>query len=415
MQIAILSHLFPVQSETFVRGHVLGMAGRGHRVHVVARELGGEGPWTGGDTPPDPVRVSYTGLPSFRGSGLVNHVRMILRHGPWVLPFSRRAPWPPRRMLEAVRYHAAALEDGPDVVHVHFGDLGARMAYLGRYLGVTFPDVVTWHGYDATALSSLRGSGMFRELFLSDCLHTVGSAFMGQRLLELGARPEATRVIPMGIDLECFEGPWERDPRMGSLQILSVGRLVEVKGHRYLLEAVGRLAAAGRRVEVCLVGDGPLRGALKTQAADLGIADRVTFTGGLDQDRVIEMMRSADVFALTGVVEASGRAEGQGLVYAEAQAMGLPVIASDVGGVRDSLVDGETGFLCPQRDAEAIAVRIAHFDDHREEIPRFGARGRAFVTSRFSREGMLDAFQGLYDRVVEARRAGMPLVPEKGA
>nr|WP_274600748.1 glycosyltransferase [Ectothiorhodospira mobilis] len=406
-----MSHLFPVQSETFVRAHVLGMAARGHGVHVVAREPGGDGiPEVKGER----MRVSYAGLPSFRGSGLLNPARMILRHGPWVLPFSRRAPWPTRRMLEAVRYHAAALEDGPDVVHVHFGDLGARMACLGRDRGIAFPDVVTWHGYEATALPSLRGPEMFRVLFQSDCLHTVGSAFMRQRLLELGARPEAIRVIPMGVDLQRFSGPREGASGAASLRILSVGRLVEVKGHRDLLEAIGRLAAAGRRVELGLVGDGPLRESLEAQAAALGITDRVTFVGGLDQDRVIEEMRSADVFALTGVVEASGRAEGQGLVYAEAQAMGLPVIASDVGGVRDSLLEGETGFLCPQRDVEAIAGRIAYFDDHREEILRFGARGRAFVASRFSIEAMLDAFQGLYDQVVAARRAGTPLVPGMG-
>ncbi|SFM23520.1 Glycosyltransferase involved in cell wall bisynthesis [Ectothiorhodospira mobilis] len=408
MQIAILAHLFPVQSETFVRAHALGMAARGHRVHVVARAPGGDGiPEVKGER----MRVSYAGLPSFRGSGLLNPTRMILRYGPWVLPFSRRAPWPPRRMLEAVRYHAAALEDGPDVVHVHFGDLGARMARLGRDRGIAFPDVVTWHGYEATALPSLRGPEMFRALFQSDCLHTVGSAFMRQRLLELGARPEAIRVIPMGVDLQRFSGPREGASGAAPLRILSVGRLVEVKGHCDLLEAIGRLAAAGRRVELGLVGDGPLRETLEAQAAALGITDRVTFVGGLDQDRVIEEMRSADVFALTGVVEASGRAEGQGLVYAEAQAMGLPVIASDVGGVRDSLVDGETGFLCPPRDVGAIATRIAYFDDHREEIPRFGDRGRAFVASRFSREGMLGAFQGLYDQVIAARRAGHPLVP----
>ncbi|MCG5517202.1 glycosyltransferase [Ectothiorhodospira sp. 9100] len=378
----------------------MGLASRGHEVTAVARSSGGDmSPAEIKQMDEAGIQQVHVGLPASRRVILPEYCRQIWRQGGWVIPFSRGTRWTLQRNTESLRYLKEIQRLSPHVVHVHFGDLGARMARLGRFSGFPIPNVVTWHGYEATALASQLGPETFLELFQSDCLHTVGSVFMQQRLIALGARPESINVIPMGIDLERFGWSQEPKSRHGTLRVLSVGRLVEVKGHSYLLEAIGKLAQAGRRVELRLVGDGPLREALEAQAKDLAIESRVSFAGGLEQDEVVSEMRKADLFALTGVIEATGRAEGQGLVYAEAQAMGLPVIASDVGGVRDSIVDEETGFLCHQRDVEMIAQKIAYFDEYRGEIFRFGARGRAFVECGFSKERMLDAFETLYGQI----------------
>ena len=225
---------------------------------------------------------------------------------------------------------------------------------------------------------------------------------MRDRLLELGVSAGFVRVIPMGIDLTHFA--YQKRDLSGTLRVISVGRLDQMKGHRYLIEAVERLRHQGISVELRIIGDGPLRQELEALIKQLDLGDRIQLMGALDSEAVAKSLSQAHVFALSGVVADNGRVETQGVVFAEAQGTGLPVVASDIGGVRESLIDGETGFLCQERDTEAIADKLAYFNNHREQIARFGARGRSFVESRFSQAAMLDEFDALYREVIGSRK-----------
>lgn len=400
MRVCILSHLFPTRSETFVRGHAIGLATRGYEVMAIARSAGSDMSDAESTQLQDAgIQQFHVGLPASRRLILPEYCRQIVRQGPWVVRFSRGTQWSLQRSVESVRYLESIQRLHPDVVHVHFGDLGARMARLGRCSRFPIPDIVTWHGYEATILPNVHGQGMYLDLFNTSCIHTVGSSFMRDRLLELGANPDIVRVIPMGIDLSHFAYQ-ERD-LSGILRVLSVGRLDQMKGHHYLIEAVERLRSEGISVELRIIGDGPLRQELDALIKKLDLNDQIQLMGAMDSDAVAKWMSQAHVFALSGVMADNGRVETQGVVFAEAQATGLPVIACDVGGVRDSLLDGKTGFLCRQRDVEAIANKLAFFNNNREQIVLFGTWGRAFVESRFSQTAMLDEFESLYREALE--------------
>jgi colanic acid/amylovoran biosynthesis glycosyltransferase len=214
---------------------------------------------------------------------------------------------------------------------------------------------------------------------------TVNSRYARGVAAALGC-PDAKLVrIPMGIDCTQFtprakRAAEERD----AVTILFVGRLVEIKGPDVAVRAIARLREiSDKAIRMIVVGDGPRRGDTERLVDTLGLRDTVVFRGALSQEATIACFAEADIFLYTGVTDRDGRRETQGLVIQEAQAMELPVVASDVGGVAEGMLPGETGCTCPERDVEAIAQALARLVADPEQRAAFGKRGRAFVKEHF--------------------------------
>jgi len=228
---------------------------------------------------------------------------------------------------------------------------------------------------------------------------------MRQRLQLLGANDAQIAQISMGIDISHFTYKKRSIDVNEPLRIISVGRLDEMKGHSFLIQAVSELLDEGHQLELRIVGDGPLRKDLSAQIASSGHLSGICLLGAKNRQGILSELHAASLFCLTGVVASSGRVESQGVVFAEAQATGLPVIGSCVGGVPDSLVDGETGLLCLPRDVPAIKQAILYFLENRRAINQFGCRGRAFVESQFMLSGMMDAFESLYQQLLMKKQS----------
>ncbi len=192
-----------------------------------------------------------------------------------------------------------------------------------------------------------------------------------------------THVVPLGIELERFAaGRRVLDGRI----VGNVARLAEQKGHRDLIAAAPRVLERHPDVRFVVAGDGELREELETLAAPLG--DRFEFLG--ERRDVPDLLASFDVFAFPS------HFEGLCLAVIEAQAAGVPVVATPVGGIRETVVDGETGFLVPVGDREALADRISWCLDHTDEVRRVAAEARRRVVSRFDVERMVAETVALY-------------------
>jgi glycosyltransferase involved in cell wall biosynthesis len=173
----------------------------------------------------------------------------------------------------------------------------------------------------------------------------------------LDANQEAD-VIPMGTDLRTLfvppADPFEREPE----HIVFVGRLVEKKGVRYLLDAVAAIAPLHPRLQVTIAGDGPLKEELQRQASALGIAKRVCFVGSVKHSDLPTLFRRATLAVFPFIVAADGDQEGFGLVVVEAMGCACPVIAGDLPALHHTIESGITGTLTPPADVSSLAQAI---------------------------------------------------------
>jgi glycosyltransferase involved in cell wall biosynthesis len=193
-----------------------------------------------------------------------------------------------------------------------------------------------------------------------------------------GRKP--SHVVPLGIDVKRFtSGRPALDRSAGRPLVGNVARLAEQKDHRTLLAA----AALVPEADFVIAGDGELRGELELTAGA-----NVRFLG--TRSDVPDILASLDVFAFPSLFE------GLCLAVIEAQAAGVPVVATAVGGIKETVVDGETGLLVPLRDPQALAAAIRRLLDHPDEATRLAAEARRRALERYSEEEMVSRTLALY-------------------
>lgn len=302
-----------------------------------------------------------------------------------------RDPAPYLRLLRSRR---------PALIHAHFGIDGVYALPVARRLGV--PLVTTFHGYDATLATRhfLYSPAWFnyplfrRHLARQGRLFLCVSEFIRQRVLAMGFPEDRTHVHYIGIDVEATQ---TRDPAEELPIILHVGRQVEMKGTAYLIRAFASIADQRPDVELVIIGDGALRGRMQALAQSLGLGPKVRFLGALPHHSVMAWMRKAAMMVLPSVQTRTGRNEGLGMVFLEAAATGVPMIGSHQGGIPETIVDGETGLLVPQRNVEALAAQIERLLDDRGMREHMGRQARALVEQRFDIRGQTARLEAFYD------------------
>ena len=211
--------------------------------------------------------------------------------------------------------------------------------------------------------------------------------------------PAKLRVVPNGIDLARFAPRAPSATLRAALQLppsapiaVSVGRHVPEKGYRHLIDAAALLEQTNPGVHWVLVGDGELRSGLEAQARPLGLASRVHFMGS--RNDVADLLALADVFVLPS------ESEGFGRVLVEAMAMGRAIVATNVGGIPDIVLDGETGVLVEPADPVALAHAVRGLLDDPARAARLGAAGRRSAESTFSLGAHVDGVERVWDEVL---------------
>jgi glycosyltransferase involved in cell wall biosynthesis len=166
------------------------------------------------------------------------------------------------------------------------------------------------------------------------------------------------------------------------------------KGFEHLLRAVAMLRDRGVDATLVLAGEGPSRPELERLASQLGVAQHVQFLGDLAHEDVPAALQAMDIFAMPSTWE------GFGVSAVEASAMELPVVASNIHGIPDVVVDGETGLLVPPREPQALANALERLAGNPELRRRMGAAGRAFVAAHYRWEDNAAQMAKLYQRAV---------------
>jgi colanic acid/amylovoran biosynthesis glycosyltransferase len=297
----------------------------------------------------------------------------------------------------------------PALVHAHFGTNAANAMPVARSLGI--PLVVTFHGYDATVRDDVfrrqsvalnlyvrRRSKLARAAARVLCV----SEFIRRQVLEKGFSPDRTMVHYTGIDLRKFVP----DPTLKRKPIvLFAGRLVEVKGCEYLIRAMETVQSKVKDVEMVVIGDGPLREQLERQARSSLRLFR--FIGGCSPAVVRDWMSKASVFSTPSIVAEAGNTEGFGMVFAEAQAMGLPIASFATGGIPEAVEHGVTGLLAPERDTNALANNIVTLLTDASVWRQFSAAGQERVKKLFDLEKQTAKLEQIYHEVLQEHQAGV--------
>jgi colanic acid/amylovoran biosynthesis glycosyltransferase len=293
------------------------------------------------------------------------------------------------------------------LVHAHFGPSGIEILPLLKKLGI--PLLVTFHGYDVSRLLSRRcySRGLIP---LFEYAHIIGvSDQITGRLLSLGAEGRRTWTHRIGIPPEYISYKHRRPlreivERNDQVVISQVSSFVEKKGHEYTITAFANFTKEYPNSRLILAGDGPLRGRMEEMCRTLGVYDRVSFVGWIDDQDVQKVLRGSDIFVHHSITAQNGDMEGIPTSIMEAMATGLPVVSTYHSGIPELIDDGVNGFLIGEKDTRAYTERlISMLDIADNEIGKNAVERilRDFNMARQNRE-----LTDIYDSIISGRPSG---------
>lgn len=306
-----------------------------------------------------------------------------------------------KTLLELIRL---IRRERPDVVHTHTAKAGL-VGRVAAWLTRTPVIIHTLHGHVLRGYFSPRKEAVFRALErfcarLSDRVLTVSAEVRRELLGMRIAPPSKLQVCELGLDLQRFADT----PRHGGVLRKELGlarhvplfgtcgRLTAIKNQEMFLEAAAKLRSNVPEAHFVLIGGGELQDALKATATRLWIADCVHFLGW--RTELAPLFADLDLFVLTSVNE------GTPVTIIEAAATGVPVLSTAVGGVPDLVIDGETGWLVPSEDVDALAAAMAKAATDFEAAERLARRQQAAILARFAIDRLVDDLSALYKQLV---------------
>jgi len=413
MKIAVLAHSFPRfrgdTHGTFVKSLCESLAALGHEIFMLV--------------PFDPELredpQTRLNIRSFRyikpdhwhklGYSRTLERDVAMRLGAWIQsPLYFLFAW--GALLRLVR------EEKIDYIHAHWHLPNGWIAWqVHKKTGVPFG--VTLHGSDVfMAERNPLFTSMARGALNGAAHVTSCSADLQQRLLKIGGGAknagggarEKVLLVPNGTEVDpdgaaaVDGGLLARLPiEEGEAVVAAVGRMVDKKGFRYLLEAIPRVLEAHPKARFVLGGGGDLLPELEAQAKRLGLGDRLLFPGMLAHPEVLELVARADIFVMPSVRDASGNVDGLPIVVLEAMAAGTPVVASDLAGMPLAVDHEKTGLLVPEKEPGALATALGALLADPARARHLGEASRAKVVDELNWDAVARRHDELYRRAVE--------------
>ena len=284
-----------------------------------------------------------------------------------------------------------------DIVHVQYGTNVKPLDVLKEGGVLKSKLVVSFHGHDLyfPINGQIPNNGYYDRTFKHSDLLVVNTFYLRSILVGLGASEDKIKTIPVSVDTDFF-WPEKEKKRNDRIKVITVGRLEIFKGQNFGIECIARLIDEGYSIDYLLIGDGTQRSSLANLIEEKNIANYVTLLGPKTQEEIRLYLQEQDIFLMTSVTDPSYGVESQGLVTAEAQATGLPVIAFDSGGVRYTLKNGETGYLVPEKDVDAMVSRIRRLIIDSELRKQMGQNAVKFVKDNFSQKTVREQWSAVY-------------------
>jgi colanic acid/amylovoran biosynthesis glycosyltransferase len=399
LKIAFVVHRFPSLPETFILNQITGLLDRGHQVDIFATM-----PREDVAVHPDVERYNLlqrTSNVTVPQNLLVRAIRapaLLIAHArhPALLRATNIARYGRKAVSLRTLYTAAQFLTRYDIVHCQYGTNGEAVGALLKEMGLQRKIVTTFHRFDIR-LAQDRGIGLFRRLLAQgDCVIAISESNRRQ-LLEWGFDPAKVVYHPVGIDCRVFAPiPQPSNDPGRKINIVTVARLVPQKAVHNGILAVSKLVRdrPDLRLRYEIAGGGPLHEDLKALIGHLGLETVVRLHGPLRQEAVFEILRRGHIFLLPSIDEITP------VALMEAQAMGLPAIATTVGSTSEVVLDERSGFLVPPEDVEALAAKLRLLVEQPQLRVALGQYGSDYVRARFDINVLNDRLVQIYWRVL---------------
>lgn len=411
LRVAYVLKRYPRFSETFVVHEILAHERAGVEIGIFALGPVAE---THFQESIARVRAPVTRLPETCRHGhqmwsLVDQARQRLPDF-WTT-LQRFAPDDPDAVAQAIAIALAVRERGFGHLHAHFGTQAttvARLAAAFAGIGYSFTahakDI--YHDYDEPV-------NLHEKLRDADFSLTVSDYNLAHLRREHGPAAASLRRLYNGLELGALPFLDGRPvPAGGRPCLLAVGRLVEKKGLRVLVEAARVLAARGVDFEGRLIGDGPLREELAAQIAQAGLVDRLRLEGPRPQAEVMRAMRQATLLCAPCVVSDDGDRDGLPTVLLEAMALGTPCVSTAVAGIPELVIDGRTGLCVEPDDPDALADALQRLLAEPALGVRLARQARAHVERHFDIDANTAEQRALFGAAIAARAGGATALRE---
>src|SRR6478609_6397617 len=271
------------------------------------------------------------------------------------------------------------------LLHIYFGYIGVHLLPLiGAW---KHPSIVSFHGADVLVDMNKR---TYREATLqmldAVTLVLVRSESLRRAVVDLGCDPEKIEIQRTGIPLEEFPFRARAIPKNGEWQFVQAGRLIEKKGLPVTLRAFSTFLKQHPNATLTIAGEGPLLPDLEKFVRELGVTDRVSFTGFISQEKLREIYYRSHIFLHPSQTGRDGNQEGIPNSMLEAMATGLPVFATEHGGIPEAIENGVSGVLVPERDDEALSRAMLNAAQDPGLLSRIGRMGADAVRKKFGRQ-----------------------------
>lgn len=399
MKIAFPVDEFPRSSQPFIVNQITELYEWGCDVRIYATDHPSKNDWA---DILDGIEhnTTYTPIPKNKGKRTLRSIKLLSR-------CVRHDPLTTANVLNAVRFKKDALSLRPvfrltpmldeefDIIHWHFGEKG-RIGAILKQSGFDGKLVVSIHGHGLRLAK--QNPDRYENLFSTvDCL-LANSRYTFNQLRALGI--DESRVIyqPVGIDPEDFPFKWRESVEAGldKVNIITVARLENIKGIKYSLKSIWKLLqSTDLNLKYHLVGDGSQRGKFEDLTHQLDISDHVIFHSHQPRNEVISLLNKSDIFLLPSVEEAFG------MVLLEAQAVGLPIVATRTGGIPEAVNKSDSAILVPAKDSDAIVSALRTLLESPDEWEEIGTAGRKYVEQNFDINHLNSRLVSIYENILK--------------
>ncbi len=281
------------------------------------------------------------------------------------------------------------------LLHIYFGHIGVHLLPLIRVW--KNPSIVSFHGADVMVdMNKPAYRDATLQMLDAVTLVLVRSESLRRAIVDLGCDPEKIEIQRTGIPLEEFPFRDRAFPKSGGWQFVQAGRLIEKKGLPVTLRAFSIFLKQHPSATLTIAGEGPLLPELQKCARELGIADRVAFTGFISQEQLREIYYRSHIFLHPSQTGRDGNQEGIPNSMLEAMATGLPVFATEHGGIPEAIENGVSGVLVPERDDEALAQALLSAAQDPAFLSRIARAGAEAVRKNFDLRTQAQRLEEIY-------------------